>query len=52
MRPSVVLGVTVWKGMTLSLNPSVEYMPRIESFNEGISGVTRFFLAVGLGWQG
>ena len=52
VRPSVVLGWTVWKGLTVSLNPSVEYMPRIESFSDSISGVTRFILAVGLGWQG
>ena len=51
VRPSVVIGWTVWKGLTVSVNPSLEYMPRIETFNENITGVLRFFLAVGLGWQ-
>ena len=51
IRPSLVLGWKVYKGLTVTVNPAIEYMPRLDDFNKNITGVMRIHLAVGLGWQ-
>ena len=51
-RPEVVLGWTVWRGLTLTLVPfALDYTPRNNFYDQGIKHLIRFQVALGLGWQ-
>ena len=52
MRPEVVLGWTVWRGLTLTLVPlALDYTPRHSNYLESIRHLIRIQVALGLGWQ-
>ncbi len=52
LRPEVVLGWTVWRGLTLTLVPfALDYTPRHSQYNETIKHLIRIQVALGVGWQ-
>lgn len=51
LRGSVGVGWTLWRGLAVSLRPTVGFMPRLEVFKPDIEHVLRFTMAVELSWS-
>ena len=52
LRPAVVVGWTVWRGLTLTLIPvALDYTPRHSAFDQTVEYLMRLQVALGVGWQ-
>ena len=50
VSPSFGLGFELWRGLSAGLRATLYHSPSIAEFRDGLTGITRFKLALSLGW--